>query len=66
MEWVEGFLKEPVPEKLELLSKGELTEIGEKLEFGVKRSMRKNEMKQRRINRKGHRNEVNESMDSYQ
>ena len=41
---VEDFLKQRAPEKLELLRKGELIEIGEKLELDVKRSMRKNEM----------------------
>ena len=40
MERVEDFLKEPAPEKLELLRKGELIEIGEKLELDVKGSMK--------------------------
>ena len=45
MEGVQDFLKEPAPEKkLWLLRKRELIEIEEKLELGVKRSLRKNEV----------------------
>ena len=44
MEGVENFLKKPAPERLELLRKEELIEIEEKLELGVKRSIRKKEI----------------------
>ena len=48
MDEVDHFINEPTIERLELLRKSQLMEIGNRLEFSVSKSMRKNEL-QRKI-----------------